>query len=146
MGKKISHLSQETKKSRFLEALSSSTGTIKTSAEIAKVGFRTVYDWRGNDPEFRAAWESIEESRTVALEESLYDRAITSDTVAAIFLLKARRPHMYRDVIRQENVNLNVHANLDRLDRDLSDAQVEELLSVVEGKRRAIVGNDGSTD
>jgi hypothetical protein len=32
-----------------------------------------------------------------ALETSLYERAMRSDTVAAIFLLKGARPHVYRD-------------------------------------------------
>ena len=141
----ISHIPQQKKKQTFLASLNAGL-TIALAAESAHIGARTAYDWRGQDQEFRAAWESVEEAKTVALEESLYNRAISSDTVAAIFLLKARRPLMYRDVIRQENVNLNVHANLDRIDRELSDAQVEELLSVVEGKRRAIVGDDGSTD
>ena len=133
----ISHIPQDKKKARFLEVLASSGG-IKQSAEIAKVGFRTVYDWREQDAEFRAAWESIEESKTVALEESLYNRAVSSDTIAAIFLLKARRPAMYREVIRQESLNVNISAGLERLDRELTDGQLSDILAVVEAKREAL--------
>lgn len=133
----ISHLPQAKKKEKFLAALSK-TGKVNDAAVLAGVGFRTAYDWRAQDEDFRSAWESIHEEQTVALEESLYNRAVSSDTIAAIFLLKARRPAMYREVIRQENLNVNVSASLDRLDRELTDGQLSDLLAVVEAKRAAL--------
>jgi hypothetical protein len=57
-----------------------------------------------------------------------------------IFLLKAMRPEMYREIVRNENINVNMNANLDRLDRQLTDSQIDELLAIVEAKQFALEG------
>ena len=43
---------------------------------------------------------------------------------------------------RTENKNLNVHAQLDRLEV-LTDKQIDELLVIVEDKRKALLEGDG---
>lgn len=104
---------------KFLAALAR-TGVVQAAARLAKVGRRTVYDRRGTDPEFAAAWDEAVELSTAALETEAYRRAVTgtlrpvfhqgvksgtvrehSDTLL-IFLLKARRPAVYRDSHRVE--------------------------------------------
>jgi hypothetical protein len=55
-----------------------------------------AYEWRSADPSFADAWDQAVEGGTDRLEDSLFARAIETSDVAAIFLLKARRPQ-YRD-------------------------------------------------
>ena len=43
---------------------------------------------------------------------------------------------------RTENKNLNVHAQLDRLEV-LTDKQIDELLAIVEGKKKALLEGAG---
>ena len=45
---------------------------------------------------------------------------------------------MYREGVRNENINVNMNANLEKLDKQLTDAQVDELLAIVETKRLAL--------
>ena len=47
---------------------------------------------------------------------------------------------MYREVVRNENINVNMNANLERLDRQLTDTQIDDLLEIVEAKRLALEG------
>ena len=100
----ISHLSQREKKQSFLEALPNHS--IKNSCAIAGIAFKTAYEWRKEDMEFKAAWEMVREERIVSLEENMYDRALREKgmpgVVSNIFLLKALRPEVYRETIRTE--------------------------------------------
>jgi hypothetical protein len=48
------------------------------------------------------------------------------------------RPEMYREIVRNENINVNMNANLDRLDRALSDDQISDLIAVMEARRAAL--------
>lgn len=57
----------------------------------------TPYSWRHKDHEFRKAWDALESETTKTLEETLFQRALDGDTTAAIFMLKARRPSVYRE-------------------------------------------------
>lgn len=77
--------------------------SVQGAADGAGIGRRTAYNWRAEQPEFAAAWDEAIESGTDALEDALLRRALTIDTTAAIFLLKARRPAKYREVTRHEH-------------------------------------------
>ena len=84
---------------RFLDALRSMP-LVNRAARAAGVAPRTVYDWRQQDPEFRAAWaealdEGVERIEAVAHAAALHgsDREAT---LQRIFVLKRHRPE-YRD-------------------------------------------------
>jgi len=47
---------------------------------------------------------------------------------------------VYREVVRNENINVNMNANLEKLDKQLTDSQIDELLEIVESKRLALEG------
>ena len=100
----ISHLPQADKKRLFLDSLPKHT--VKESCDIAGIAFKTAYEWRKEDEEFRTAWEMVREERIVSLEENMYDRALREKgmpgVVSNIFLLKALRPEVYRETIRTE--------------------------------------------
>ena len=74
------------------------------------------------------------------LEAVARKRATESSDNLLIFLLKSMRPEVYREVVRNENINVNMNTNLERLDRQLTDSQIDELLEIVEAKRLALVG------
>jgi len=90
------------KKDLFLAGLREGL-SIQGAAERASVNRCTPYEWRKEDSEFSAAWDDALEAGTDRIEDALLRRALTIDTTAAIFLLKARRPAKYREVTRHEH-------------------------------------------
>lgn len=80
----------------FLAAFEKS-GTVTAACEAAEVGRRTVYDEYQRNPEFAEAWDAVENSATDNLEKVAMRRAIDGSDTLAIFLLKSRRPEMYRE-------------------------------------------------
>lgn len=104
----------ERAKATFLAGLADSM-TIRRAAECARIDKSTVYRWREADEGFAKAWDEALESGTERLEEEAIRRARDgvdkpvfqggqqvgavrefSDTLL-IFMLKARRPEVYRD-------------------------------------------------
>lgn len=110
------------KKAAFLEALAQ-TASVCRACQLARLGRRTVYDWRDADPDFAKAWDAALERGTDALEDEAVRRAFQgtlkpvyqqglrvgtireySDTLL-IFMLKARRPHRFRERHLLEHAN-----------------------------------------
>lgn len=103
------------KKALFLDALKANCGNVSRAAEVAGVSRVTVYRWRDRNPAVAEAWDNIVIETTEQAEQELYRRAVEgvnkpvfqggklvghirefSDT-CLIFLLKARKPQMYRE-------------------------------------------------
>ena len=96
------------------------TGNVSASARVAGYQRRTLYGWREQDAEFKAAWEDAAEQGVDGLEEEARRRAhdgveepvfYRGEKVGAvrkysdlllIFLLKGHRPEKYRE--RSEQV------------------------------------------
>ena len=78
------------------------TCNVSASARAAKMGRRTVYDWRDADPEFAAAWDEAEEEAVDDLEKVARDRAIDGSDRMMEILLKAHRPEKYVERMRSE--------------------------------------------
>lgn len=133
--------------------------TVSQACEAAGVGRSTVYDRRKVDEEFAAAWDAIAESTTELLEQEAFRRAHDgwierpildedgneigqvrkfSDTLL-IFLLKARRPHIYRE--RVEHSGPGGGPLEHRLRLDLSKLTDEQLAAL-----EAIQPDAGSAD
>ena len=130
-------LSTEAWQSVFLSSFRQ-CGNITKSSEAAEVTRQAVFYAYKRDPDFRALYEEAKEESIERLEEVARNRATTSSDNLLIFLLKSMRPEVYREVVRNENINVNMNANLERLDRQLTDAQIDELLEIVEAKRLAL--------
>lgn len=93
---------------------------VSSAAKAAQVHRSTVYEWRASDPVFAAAWFDVEERSTELLEREAYRRAAVGveraifhkgevvgreqeySDVLLIFMLKARRPAVYREQHRVE--------------------------------------------
>lgn len=75
---------------KFLRAYAESpTFNISECCKSAGIGRRTFYNWLDNDPQFKADFEELNESRLDAIESALHSRAVTDkDTTALIFLAK----------------------------------------------------------
>jgi hypothetical protein len=84
------------KRNAFLTALAAGN-SVTAAAAAAGIGRTAVYDWRDDDSEFAAAWDAAAEESTDLLEEEARRRALSASDVLLIFLLKARRPHIYRE-------------------------------------------------
>lgn len=88
----------------FLEALED-TGAITIAAQRAGVHRSTVYEARDKDEDFRKALVEVQERCLERVEATAYQRARdgASDT-AVIFWLKSRKPEVYGDRLRAEEV------------------------------------------
>jgi hypothetical protein len=95
--------------------------TVSAACKAAKVGRTTAYDARQTDAAFAQAWDDLEAQTTDTMEREGYRRGVEgvdrdvyhqgevvgkerqfSDTLL-IFMLKARKPEVYRDNARIEH-------------------------------------------
>lgn len=128
-GRKTPTLRATEKRRVFIEALGISAN-VTQSCRVAKLDRNTAYDWRGNDAEFSLAWDRAVELGTDALEDEAVRRGMKgfkkpvfqggklighvtehSDTLL-IFMLKARRPMVFRD---RADLNVTGHLTLEQL-------------------------------
>ena len=73
------------------------------------VAYRTVYQWKQDDPEFDAKWQAAMEAGTQVLEQEAKRRAIEGSDQLLMFLLRGKRPEQYRE---RSEVKLETKANL----------------------------------
>lgn len=85
----------------FLETFAK-TGTIVGACRSLGISRETVRQWRKKDPAFEQAFQDADLDVTEILETKAMQQALTGDTVMTIFLLKARRPEVYRDYVKHE--------------------------------------------
>jgi len=99
--KPIPEDTQQKKQQLFLEAFGK-TGIISHAAKAVGVDRRTVYNWRGASPEFEEAFVEALDVSIGVLEDEAKARAMglrgeKPSDLLLIFMLKAARPHIYRD-------------------------------------------------
>jgi hypothetical protein len=105
----------EEARGRFIAELALG-GTVAAACQAAGIGRRTAYDLRERDESFAAEWEDAIEAGTDVIEQEAFRRAVQgterriydkegnergvertySDRLLEL-LLKARRPHKYRE-------------------------------------------------
>lgn len=108
-------LTREMKKALFLQTLLNNGGHVQQACKAAHCTRTAVGQWRDDDPDFAASWESIQEANVERLEAEVDRRALgyeeeivykgekTGETiqrysdVLLMFRLKALRPQLYRD-------------------------------------------------
>jgi len=89
---------------KFLKHLSSGA-SVGASARAAGFGRRTAFEWKADDPDFAAAWEEAYEDATENLEDAARTRALEKSDSLLMFLLKARRPEIYRERVTHKGSN-----------------------------------------
>ena len=105
---------------RFLTLLES-TFSVAAAASGAGIDRGTAYKRRDLHPDFRAKWEVALANAMDGLEEAAYKRAREMSDTLAIFLLKTRRPDLYRD--RQDVTTTTMAVNY----ADLTDEQLQRI-------------------
>ena len=108
-------------KDGFIAALRN-CGNVRAACQACQVGRQTVYDEKANDPAFAKRWELAVEEAVEVLEAMARQRAMKSSDLLLIFLLKALKPDVYREV-RDVNVkgNLNQEIVVDLVSRTSDD-------------------------
>jgi hypothetical protein len=128
------------KRARFLELLAQGN-SVAHCARACAIHRTTAYAARAADPDFARAWAEAEEEGVEALEEEARRRALDGSDGLLMFLLKAKRPHVYRD--RWRGVVIQPAGPSGAI--DLSGFSVEELRILADFARRAGVGGDEAT-
>lgn len=80
----------------FLTELRAS-GNVRQACEAAGIRRTAAYDYRDDEPAFRAAWDEAMEDACDELEKIARERASRMSDTLLIFLLKAHRPEKYRE-------------------------------------------------
>ncbi len=104
----------------FLTALED-THLVTESAKRAGIHRDTAYDRRSKDEAFARAWGDVEERSTEIHEQIAVKRAAAGSDLLLMFLLKARRPDVYREHHHVQHAG-DVEVNLSLVtDPDLRD-------------------------
>lgn len=79
-----------TLKKAMVEALEKTLGIVTTAAKIVGIDRCTHYEWLKNDPEYKAAVESLDDIVIDFAESQLHKKIKEGDTTATIFYLKTK--------------------------------------------------------
>lgn len=115
-------------KRRFLEVFEDS-GLVTSACKASGISRAQAYRQRKADAVFAGAWAEIEEATVEKLEHVAYERATEGSDRLVEFLLKAKRPDVYRE-------RLSIEDDRSKRARDeadqLSDEELDEKLAGVE--------------
>lgn len=102
----------------FLQAYAN-TGTVYHACRMSGVSRCTMYYWRNNDKDFAYAMQVAIDCNTEQLEQACFQKAMKGDSLLMMFLLKARKPEVYREKyevkIDVEEVNAEIERRLARV-------------------------------
>jgi len=87
----------EEQKDRFIAALEEGGAVVTDACQAGGFSSATAYEIRKRDPDFARRWAEALERGIEKLEKVVTQRAIDGSDVLAMFLLKARRPDVYRE-------------------------------------------------
>jgi hypothetical protein len=118
------------KKEAFLAALAEGD-SIVGACKVAEIGRSTAYEWRELDQTFHLGWEQALEASTEKLEREGFRRAIDGSDTLLIFLLKARRPQIYRERYDGPGPKPRRKLSLDHLNEE-ELASLEQILRKLE--------------
>lgn len=77
-------------KKAMIEALEKSLGVVTTAAKAVGIDRSTHYDWYNNDPEYRAAVDSISDIAPDFAESQLHKQIQGGEVSSTIFYLKTK--------------------------------------------------------
>lgn len=114
----------------FLKGLAEQ-GTVYKACHEAGISRQTAYRTRQSDEAFALAWADVESTVTDKLESKAVELALGGEVKLLEFLLKARRPDVYREHTKVEHAGriTQFHeVDLSRLDPD----EKRDMLALVE--------------
>jgi hypothetical protein len=88
-------------------------GLIKTAAELIGVDQPKIYEWMGEDEDFKEQVNIAREQMLPMLEEAMFARALSGKSdLMLIFLAKSLKPEKYdekaREPPKQDGITLNI--------------------------------------
>jgi hypothetical protein len=86
----------------FLKALEHGC-SIAEACRLAGVSRQCAYRARQRSPAFAEQWTEAEQTGVDALEDEAFRRAMNGSDSLLMFLLRAKRPHIFRDSVRMEH-------------------------------------------
>jgi hypothetical protein len=99
-------------KKRLLEALEESLGVVTEACKIADVSRSAFYGYYNDDPEFKAAVDSIDDMAIDFAESQLHKQIKDGVPVSTIFYLKTRgkrRGYVEKEQVEHSgDININV--------------------------------------
>ncbi len=126
---------------RFLAAYGK-LGAVTYACQAAGIYPSTFYRWKRDDEEFAQSVRALDDEVTDRLEAEAHRRAMARSDTLLIFLLKARRPEVYRE---RRDVTVEGGLTLSTLAPDvvhrLSDEELAEARRII-AKLRAKPGEE----
>lgn len=93
-------------KKKLLEALEKTLGVVTSACRMADLNRSTFYDYYNNDPDFKAAVDSIEDIALDFAESQLHQQIRDGEVTSTIFYLKTRgKKRGYIEKTQQELSN-----------------------------------------
>lgn len=86
----MSNKAIQTKKRVLIQALEASLGVITTACKKADIPRATYYKWYGEDMEFKAEVDAIQDITLDFAESQLFSQIKEGNTTATIFFLKTK--------------------------------------------------------
>jgi hypothetical protein len=83
------------RRARFLTAIGAGN-SVTAACQVAGLGHTAAYQWRADDGDFAAAWDDAADQSVDLLEDEARRRAMTQSDLLLIFMLRHRRPDVYR--------------------------------------------------
>jgi hypothetical protein len=110
------------------------TGIVALACRAAGISRAQAYRERKNNRRFAADWADAEEDATETLEAEARRRALSTSDTLLIFLLKARRPSVYRETIRVD-LRREAEALASTMDGITADELIEEAERIARSAR-----------
>lgn len=115
----------------FLAALEEGE-TVSGACRAARINRTTAYRRRVADEDFALAWHDLEESATDRLEATAYRRALEGSDRLMEFLLKARRPDLYREGVNVHHTGATAKVELVVPDDDDRAKRIARILAAAD--------------
>lgn len=113
-------------------------GTITAACEAAGIARATWYNWLEADEAFRNQAMALKEASTEELEEEAIRRAKHGSDTLLIFLLKSRRPGIYRDRLTIDVVSPEVTSRLEQQAQAIIEVCPPEIAAKLAARFREI--------
>lgn len=113
------------RKKKFIEKFKKTLGNVTATCEAIKIARATYYNWRDEDPEFRAAADETAESVLDMAESSLYKQVQSGNPTATIFLLKCKGAK--RGYVEKQQIDVNANLTDKPMSHEEAVAFMEDL-------------------
>ncbi|HET7884269.1 MAG TPA: hypothetical protein VFL55_25505 [Acetobacteraceae bacterium] len=128
------------KRKAFLDAIEAG-GSIQRACQAAGIARSAAYAWRDDDAGFASDWNDAVEQGTDQLEDAARQRALNGSDLLIIFLLRARRPHLYcpprptTAIISLSPEDAAALAQARRI-REMSSEEIQQEIDAIDERRR----------